>query len=137
MHRFTLSRCSELPHHNIFPSFFALLTYSTYDDLLLPRPEFKRFNGNPLTFISNFEAHVEPRLNDQRMLFCLLQHCKSNIKDKIEHFSERGSMAYSLAKKRLCQEYGRPCIIADICEQIFLQAPQVNAHNPTAPKSYS
>ena len=72
------------------------------------------------------------------MLFCLLlQHCESNVKDKIEHFSERGSMAYTLAKERLYQEYWRPCIIADICEQTLLQAPPVKANNPAALKSYS
>ena len=107
----------------------------------MPRPESKRFNGSPLAyraFISNFETHVEPQLNDQRMLFCLLlQHYESNVRDKIEYFSERGSMAYTLAKGRLYQEYGRPCIVADICEQTLLQAPQVKANNPTALKSYS
>ena len=72
------------------------------------------------------------------MLFCLLlQHCESNVTDKIEHFSERGSMAYTWAKERLYQEYGRSCIIADICEQTLLQAPQVKANNPAALKSYS
>ena len=46
-------------------------------------------------------------------------------------------MAYTLAKERLNQEYGRPCIIADICEQTLLQALQVKANNPAALKSYS
>ena len=107
----------------------------------MPRPEFKRFNRNSLAyraFVSNFETHVEPQLNDQRMLFCLLlQHCKSNVRDKIKDFSERDSIAYTLAKERLYQEYGRPCIIADIYEQTLLQAPQVKANNPAALKSYS
>ena len=111
--------CVDLPYlgtqhysrPNIYPPGFAPPNYPTYDELFLPRPEFKRFNGNPLAyraFISNFETHVEPRLNDQRMLFCLLlQHFKSNVRDKIEHFSEMGSMAYTLAKERLCQEQSR------------------------------
>ena len=141
--------CADLPYlgtqhyprPNIYPPGFAPHNYPTYDELFLPPPEFKRFNGNPLAyraFISNFETHVEPRLNDQRMLFCLLlQHCESNVRDKIEHFSGRGSMAYTLAKERPYQEYGRPCIIADICEQTLLQAPQVKANNPAALKSYS
>ena len=122
------------------PTEFAPLTYPTYDELFLPRPEFKRFNGNSLAyraFISNFETHVQPLLNDQRMLFCLLlQHCESNVEDKIEYFSERGSMAYTLAKERSYQEYGRSCIIADICEQTLLQAPQVKGNNSSVIKSY-
>ena len=129
------------PRPNICSPGFAPLNYPTYDELFLPRPEFRRFNGNTLAyraFIYNFKTHVEPRLNDQRMLFCLLlQHCESNVKDKIEHFSERGSMAYTLAKEKLYQEYGRPCIIADICEQTLLQAPQVKVNNPAAQKSCS
>ena len=50
-----------------------------YDDLFLPRPELSKFSGDPLEFklfISNFETHVESRLQDQRALLCLLvQHC--------------------------------------------------------------
>ena len=129
------------PKPNICLPGFAPLTYPTYDELFLPRPEFKRFNGDPLAykaFISNFETHLEPRLNGQRMLFYLfLQHCESNARDKIEHFSERGSMAYTLAKKKLISRVRGPCIIADICEQTLLQAPQVKANNPAPLKSHS
>ena len=46
-------------------------------------------------------------------------------------------MTYTLAKERLYQEYGPPCINADICEQTLLQAPQVKPNNPAALKSYS
>ena len=46
-------------------------------------------------------------------------------------------MAYTLSKEKSYQEYGRSCNIADICKQILLQAPQVEANNPTALKSYS
>ena len=38
-----------------------------YDDLFLPRPELSKFSGDPLEFklfISNFETHVEFRLQD-------------------------------------------------------------------------
>ena len=45
-------------------------------------------------------------------------------------------MAYTLAKEKLYQ-YGRPCIIADICKQTLLQAPQVKSNNPRALKSNS
>ena len=90
----------------------------SYDELFLPRPELKNFNGNPLeykSFISNFETHVEPRVRNSKMLFCLLlQHCGDKIKESIEHFSEKGDLAYALAKSKLQCDFGRPCIIADI-----------------------
>ena len=69
----------------------------SYDELFLPRPEFKRFNGNPLefnSFLINFETYVELRVHDQKMLFCLLlQHCEASVKERIEYFSEKGNSA--------------------------------------------
>ena len=121
---------------------FAPYPYNvSYDELFLPRPEFKKFNGNPLefrSFISNFETHVEPRVHDNTMLFCLLlQHCEDKIKSKIEHYADRGTFAYRLAKDRLQREYGRECLIADMCEQNLINAPSVNNNDPEGLKHYS
>ena len=47
-----------------------------YDSMFLPRPEFPKFSRDPLqyrTFITNFETHVESRIKDPKMLFCLLK----------------------------------------------------------------
>ena len=104
------------------PPGFTPFSYLSYDELFLPRPEFKKFNGNPLDFrlfITNFETHVEPRVHNKKMLFCfLLQHCEDNVKSMIEYFGEKDDdQAYQLAKEKLKHEFGRPCIIADICEQ--------------------
>ena len=89
-----------------------------YDDLFLPRPELSKFSGDPLEFklfISNFETHVESRLQDQRALLCLLvQHCTDPVKKKIQHFSETGQNCYQLAKDRLFKEYGSPWIVSDV-----------------------
>ena len=113
----------------------------SYDELFLPRPEFKKFNGNPLefnSFLINFETHVEPRVHDQKMLFCLLlQHCEASVKERIEYFSEKGNSAYKLAKAKLRNEYGRPCIIADICEQKLKNAPQIKGSDPASIKVFS
>ena len=83
------------------------------DDLFLPRPEFVKFDGNPLnftTFKTNFEKHVKPKVRDSEMLFCyLFQHCESNVKEKLNHFSNKGSEGYALAMGLLEREYGRPC----------------------------
>ena len=72
------------------------------------------------------------------MLFCLLlQHCDDKIKESIEHFSEKGDLAYALAKSKLQREFGRPCIIADICEQRLKEAPQVKSNHPASIKGFS
>ena len=82
-----------------------------YDDLFLPRPELSKFSGDPLEFklfISNFETHVESRLQDQRALLCLLvQHCTDPVKEKIQHFSETGQNCYRLAKDRFLRNMAR------------------------------
>ena len=70
------------------------------DDLFLPRPEFLKFDGNPLNFVTfktNFEKHVKPKVRDSEMPFCyLLQHCESNVKEKLNHFSNKASESYAL-----------------------------------------
>ena len=100
-----------------------------YDDLFLPRPELSKFSGDPLEFklfISNFETHVESRLQDQRALLCLLvQHCTDPVKEKIQHFFETGQNCYRLAKDRLFKEYGSPWIVSDVCEQRLKKFPSI------------
>ena len=100
-----------------------------YDDLFLPRPKLSKFSGDPLEFklfISNFETHVESRLQDQRALLCLLvQHCTNPVKEKIQHFSETGQNCYRLAKNRLFKEYGSPWIVSDVCEQRLKKFPSI------------
>ena len=126
------------PGFQPMPQFHRQLSY---DELFLPRPEFKKFNSNPLefrSFILNFETYIESRVNDPRILFCLLlQHCEERVKPKIDHYVGRGEMAYHLAKTKLQQEYGRECVIADICEQEIKEAPQVKANDPESFKRFS
>ena len=97
-----------------------------YDNLFLPRPELSKFSGDPLEFklfISNFKTHVESRLQDQRALCLLVQHCTNPVKEKIQHFSETGQNCYRLAKDRLFKEYGSPWIVSDVCEQRLKKFP--------------
>ena len=57
------------------PPGFTPFSYPSYDELFLPRPKFKKLDRNPLEFRSfnaNFETHVEPRVHNKKMLFCLL-----------------------------------------------------------------
>ena len=110
-------------------------------DMFLPRPEFPKFNGNPLeftTFQINFQQHFEPKVADRKMLFCyLLQHCESNVKTKIQHFSTKGEAAYRLAMDRLKREYGQPYVIGDACEQQLKAAKPVKSNDPQGLKSFS
>ena len=123
------------PHPHVTPCVFHK------DDLFLPRPEFVKFDGNPLnfmTFKTNFEKHVKPKVRDSEMLFCyLLQHCESNVKEKLNHFSNKGSESYALAMGRLEREYGRPCIIVDACEQRLRTAKAVKPDDPESLKCFS
>ena len=123
------------------PPRFMPFSYLSYDELCLLKPEFKKFNGNPLEFkifLSSFETYIEPRVHDKKMLFCLLlQHCEDRVRLKIEHFGERDEQAYELAKERLKREFGRSCIIADLCKQQLKDAPQVKSNNSASLKSYS
>ena len=111
------------------------------DNLFLPRPEFVKFDGSPLNFTSfktNFEKHVKPKMRDSEMLFCyLLQHCESNVKEKLNHFSDKGSESYALAIGRLELEYGRPCIIVDACEQRVKNAKAEKPNDPESLKCFS
>ena len=67
--------------------------YLKYDSMFLPRPEFPKYSGDPLefkAFINNFETHIEPRVLNQKALFCLLlQHCVNFEKKRIQHCSNR------------------------------------------------
>ena len=57
--------------------------------------------------------------------------------EKVQHFSNKGQQGYDLAKARLAKAYGRPCIIADVCECQLKEFPSVKANNPEALKRFS
>ena len=77
--------------------------------MLLPRPEFPKFEENPLEFklfLNNFETHLEPRDHDEQTLFCLLlQHCSKDIEGQINHLASHEA-CYQQAKQKLVREYG-------------------------------
>ena len=110
-------------------------------DWLLSRPEFSKFDGDPLkfkTFMNNFERHVETKVESSKLRLCyLIQHCEKNVKEKIQHFSIKGEQGYSLAKSRLQKEFGRPCVIADVCEKQLKNAIPVKANEPAALKRFA
>ena len=82
-----------------------------YDSVFLRRPEFPKFNGNPLEFkpfLNNFETHLEPRVHDERTLFCLLlQHCSDDIQGQINHLAGHEA-CYQKAKQKFMKKYGSP-----------------------------
>ena len=72
------------------------------------------------------------------MLLCyLLQHCEQPIRNKLQHFSNKGDAGFNLAKERLEREYGRSCIIADACEQQLKAAKPVRFNDPETLKSFA
>ena len=60
--------------------------FRTVNDWFMPRPEFPKFDGNPLNytlFINGFERHVESKISDNKLLLCyLIQHCENTVKRK-------------------------------------------------------
>ena len=141
------------PHHGSYEQLAQPFGYSPYfpqyqpvqnpyrDEFLLPRPQIPKFDGNPLnfmTFKNNFVKHIVPKVADRKMLLCyLLQHCEPKIRDKIQHFSNKGEAGYSLASDRLEKEYGRPSVIADACEQRLKSAKPVKSNDPEGLKYFS
>ena len=111
------------------------------EDWFLPRPEFPKFDGDPLkfrTFMNNFERHVETKVGSSKLRLCyLIQHCEPKIQDKIQHFSNKGEDGYFLAKSKLHKEYGWPCVIADVCEKQFKNATPVKSNDLEALKRFA
>ena len=120
-----VSPVNNSPHNPLSPSLYYLGVYNPdsvkYDNHFLPRPELPKFSGDTLdfkSFINSFETHIEPRVQDEKTLFCLLlQHCSKVVKDRIEHFATSEEHPYAIAKQRLKKEYRTPWIISDVCEQ--------------------
>ena len=112
-----------------------------FDDRFVPKPELPKFDGNPLNyrnFMLNFETHIESRFRDPKILLCLLlQHCDRKIRDRIQHFSDKGISGYRMARDRLEREFGRPCIIAEACEQRLKGSSAVKSNDPESLKEFS
>ena len=107
----------------------------------MPHPEFPKFDGNPLNytlFINGFEKHIESKIIDNKLLLCyLIKHCENTVKEKIQHFSNKGNLGYQFVKARLEKEYGWPCIIADVCERQLKTAYLVKPNDPQSLKRYA
>ena len=112
-----------------------------FDDRFVPKPELPKFDGNPLNyrnFMLNFETHIESRFRDPKILLCLLlQHCDRKIRDRIQHFSDKGISGYRMARDRLEREFGQPCIIAEACEQRLKGSSAVKSNDPESLKEFS
>ena len=112
-----------------------------FDDRFVPKPELPKFDGNPFNyrnFMLNFETHIESRFRDPKILLCLLlQHCDRKIRDRIQHFSDKGIFGYRMARDRLEREFGQPCIIAEACEQRLKGSSAVKSNDPESLKEFS
>ena len=90
------------------------------------------------TFITNFETHVESRIKDPKMLFCLLtQHCVDAVRERIQHLEGKAEQCYNLAKQRLTKEYGSPWIVSDVCEQKLKQFSSIKSGDAKQIKQFA
>ena len=107
--------------------------------MFLPRPEFPKFNGNPLefkSFLNNFETHLKPRVHDERTLFCLLlQHCSDNEENQINHLAGYEA-CYQQAEQKRRREYGSAWIISDACYQKLKEFPAIKSGTSRQLKSF-
>ena len=121
---------STYPQHSIY-----------YDHHFLPRPEIPKFNGDPLqyrNFKMNFETHIESKFKDPKILLCLLlQHFEPKLRNRFQHFTDKGDAGYLMALERLEMEYGQPCIIVDAYEQRLKQTDAVKSNDPDSLKRFS
>ena len=121
---------STYPQHSIY-----------YDHHFLPRPEIPKFNGDPLqyrNFKMNFETHIESKFKDPKILLCLLlQHFEPKLRNRFQHFTDKGDAGYLMALERLEMEYGQPCIIVDAYEQRLKQTDAVKSNDPDSLKGFS
>ena len=106
--------------------------------MFLPGPEFLKFEGDPLKielFFNNFETHLEPRVNDEQTLFCLLlQHCSDDIQGQINYLAGHEA-CYQEAKQKLIKEYRSPRII-DACYQKLKEFPAIKSGASRQLKSF-
>ena len=101
-----------------------------YSNPLIPKPEVKKFDGDPLdywAFSNRFRCHVADWLPSKAKMSYLLQHCSPEVRDNIQHFADinDGQYAYDLAWDELKRRYGQPYIIAHACEEKLLAFPKL------------
>ena len=101
-----------------------------YSNPLIPKPEVKKFDGDPLdywAFLNPFRCHVADWLPSKAKMSYLLQHCSPEVRDNIQHFADinDGQYAYDLAWDELKRRYGQPYIIAHACEEKLLAFPKL------------
>ena len=103
--------------------------------------KFRKFNGDPLqyrNFKMNFETHIESKFKDPKILLCLLlQHFEPKLRNRFQHFTDKGDAGYLMALERLEMEYGQPCIIVDAYEQRLKQTDAVKSNDPDSLKRFS
>ena len=95
-----------------------------YSNPLIPKPEVKKFDGDPLdywAFSNRFRCHVADWLPSKAKMSYLLQHCSPEVRGNVQHFADinDGQYAYDLAWDELKRRYGQPYIIAHACEKLL------------------
>ena len=92
-----------------------------------PKVECHRFDGDPLkyvTFMHNFETYLEKDNPDEsRRLQLLIQHCTGKAREAIENCANLSNDGYRVAKQTLCENFGKPHVIAEAHVKKLLSLP--------------
>jgi len=138
VHLDPMLNCHWEEHRNVpefQPQGCSSLCVIDASERILPRPVITKFDGNLMnfrTFERQFEAYIikKAQSDEMRLLF-LLQHCKPQVRQRIEHFTSKDpSDGYRLAWNTLLHEYSQPHVIAKCCEQQLKEVADVRANDP-------
>ena len=73
-----------------------------------------------------------------KFLLCLLlQHCDVKVRNRLQHFSEKGQFGYQMAQDRLKREFGQPCIIVEAREQRLKAANAIKSNDLEVIKNFA
>ena len=95
-----------------------------------PKVEYLRSDGDPpryVSFIHSFETYLEQdNPDDSRRLQLLIQHCTGKAREAVESCENLPvSDGYQVAKETLCENSGKPHLIADVHIKKLLRLPSL------------
>ena len=95
-----------------------------------PKVEYLRSDGDPpryVSFIHSFETYLEQdNPDDSRRLQLLIQHCTGKAREAVESCENLPvSDGYQVAKETLCENFGKPHLIADVHIKKLLRLPSL------------
>ena len=94
-----------------------------------PKIEYLRSDGDPpryVSFIHSFETYLEQdNPDDSRRLQLLIQHCTGKAREAVKSCENLPVDGYQVAKETLCENFGKPHLIADVHIKKLLRLPSL------------